>query len=54
VVLGVGDEGEIAGRRLLDSGDAQNLDVAVSVEPAAQTVSEIAKLQMTPIQDVRI
>ena len=39
VIFRVGDEREIAGLRLLDAGDAADLDVAVAFEAAVQPFS---------------
>ena len=38
-ILRIGDECQIAGLRVLDAGDATNLDLAVAVQPTVQPFS---------------
>ncbi len=43
-VLGIGDEGEIARARILDAGDAHDLDLAVAFEAAGEPFSKVPQL----------
>ena len=40
-VLRIGEEREIAGARLLDAGDARDVDVAVAFEPALEPLRDV-------------
>ena len=44
-VARIRDEGEVAGARVLDAGDAADLDVAVPLEAAVQLFGDVAQLQ---------
>jgi hypothetical protein len=44
-VFRVGDEGEVAGLRLRDAGNADDLDVTVSLEPARKPLRDVSKFQ---------
>jgi hypothetical protein len=43
LILGVRDEGEVAGLRLLDARNARNLDRAVAFEAAAEPLGELSE-----------
>ena len=44
-VLRVGEEREVAGARVLDAGDAVDVDLAVAFEPAPETLGDVLELQ---------
>ena len=50
LILRVGHKREITARGLLDAGHADDLEVAVTLEPTPQTFSQIAELQRRPIR----
>jgi len=44
-VLAIGDERQVAGARLLDAGDALNVDTAITLETASKLLRDFAELQ---------
>src|SRR5439155_22958072 len=47
----VGDEGQIAGRRLFQTRDAHDVDVAVPLETTLKPISDVAQFQASLWQD---